>query len=73
MTAAALPARRSYGLGRIQIIGLIYGFFGVGLLAYVAPNLEAGRQRLHVRTTPEPGHHHLRPAQRRRRDRRSCS
>ncbi len=54
MTAAALPARRSYGLGRIQIIGLIYGFFGVGLLAYVAPNLEAADKGFTFEQPPNP-------------------
>jgi simple sugar transport system permease protein len=41
-------------IGRLQIIGLIYGFFGVLLLAYVAPNLEPADKGFTFEQPPDP-------------------
>ncbi|MGH8976584.1 MAG: hypothetical protein ACRDV7_00810, partial [Acidimicrobiia bacterium] len=55
MTTAAAPVSRGVPrLGRLQVIGLLYGLLGLLLVAYLAPNIEPTDKAVTFEPPPDP-------------------
>jgi general nucleoside transport system permease protein len=52
--ATTAPARRSFRLGRLSTIGVLFGLLGIVLVAYVAPSLEAADKAFTFEPPPDP-------------------
>jgi simple sugar transport system permease protein len=55
MTAAARPVSRGMPrIGRLQVIGLLYGLLGLLLVAYLAPNIDPTDKAVTFEPPPDP-------------------